>query len=99
MALDERARHELFSRVASALGAEAAETLMGYLPPVGWADVVTKHDVDQLREHTELRLELTEQRVLANLRSEMAAQTRTLLFAMIGVMLALTSAILAAVKI
>lgn len=35
MALDERARHELFLRLEQALGPESAETLMELLPPVG----------------------------------------------------------------
>ncbi|MHB8467746.1 MAG: hypothetical protein ACYDH6_18380 [Acidimicrobiales bacterium] len=117
MAVDERARHELFSQLESALGPQAAETLMAYLPPVGWADVATKHDlrefelrIDQRFEISEQRLlattrdldqrlEITEQRLLATLRGEMAAQTRTLLFAMIGVMFTFTSAVLAAVKL
>lgn len=37
MALDERARHELYLRLEQALGPDAATTLMEHLPPVGWA--------------------------------------------------------------
>jgi hypothetical protein len=47
MALDERSRHELYLRLEETLGPEAATTLMEHLPPVGWADVATKRDVDQ----------------------------------------------------
>jgi hypothetical protein len=36
MAIDERARYELFSRLEPALGPEAADTLMGHLPRTGW---------------------------------------------------------------
>ena len=50
MALDERARHELFLRLEEALGPESAETLMEMLPPVGWADVATKRDLDAVEE-------------------------------------------------
>jgi len=113
MAIDERARHELFSRLESVLGPDAAETLMTHLPPVGWADVATKHDLQQLEarldqrfelvdqrfELVDQRFELFEQRTLATLRGELAGQTRTMLFAMIGVMFTLTSAVLAAVKL
>jgi len=52
MAIDERARHELYLRLEQHLGAEAASTLMEHLPPAGWADVATKRDLDHLREVT-----------------------------------------------
>jgi hypothetical protein len=35
-------------RLEQALGPESAERLMELLPPVGWADVVTKRDLDAL---------------------------------------------------
>lgn len=47
MAIDERARHNLYQRLEEHLGAEAASTLMEHLPPTGWADVTTKRDLDQ----------------------------------------------------
>ena len=53
MAIDERARHELYLRLEEHLGAEAATTLMEHLPPVGWADVATKRDLDQLANRLE----------------------------------------------
>ena len=62
MALDERARHELFLRLEQVLGAESAETLMEMLPPVGWADVATKRDLDALEERMNLRFEQFELR-------------------------------------
>lgn len=30
------------------MGSDSAETLMSLLPPVGWADVATKHDLAAL---------------------------------------------------
>ena len=56
MAVDERARHQLYLRLEEQLGAEAASTLMEHLPPVGWADVSTKRDLDHLADR--LRAEL-----------------------------------------
>jgi hypothetical protein len=44
MAIDERARHQLYLRLEEHLGAEAATTLMEHLPPAGWAEVATKRD-------------------------------------------------------
>lgn len=34
--------------------------MMGMLPPVGWADVATKRDLDQQRKLLELRIESTD---------------------------------------
>lgn len=62
MVLDERARHELFLRLEAALGPESAETLMEMLPPVGWADVATKRDLDALEDRMNLRFDLVDQR-------------------------------------
>ena len=55
MTVDERSRHELYRRLEEVLGPEAATTLIEHLPPVGWADVATKHDLSALEERTELR--------------------------------------------
>ncbi len=52
MSLTEEGRHQLHSSLIRAIGADAANTLMEMLPPVGWADVATKHDLDQLRAAT-----------------------------------------------
>ena len=48
MAIDERARHRLFERLEAVLGPDEAAILMEHLPPVGWADVATKRDLDAL---------------------------------------------------
>ena len=99
MTIDERARHDLYDQLTASIGADAADTLMGYLPPVGWADVATKRDLDLTKSEilATLRGEMADLR--GDLRGEMAAQTRTLLFAMVSVMLVLSSTILAAVKL
>jgi hypothetical protein len=93
MGIDERARHDLFLRLEQVLGSEEATTLMEHLPPTGWADVATKRDLDQLAALTKRDLDhfaasvkkdmdTLEQRVLATLRAEMNAQTRTMIHAM-----------------
>lgn len=98
MALDERALHQLFLRLEQALGPESAETLMELLPPVGWADVVTKHDLDALEERMNLRFEVSEQKLLAAFRGELLAQSnaissqmRTLVFANVGYVLSIAA--------
>jgi hypothetical protein len=87
------------------LGAESAETLMEMMPPVGWADVATKRDLDALEERMNLRFEIVDQRFealerkfLAALRGELlaqsnviTAQTRTLLLANVGTVVSLAA--------
>jgi hypothetical protein len=58
MAFDERTRHQLYLRLEEVLGPEEATILMEHLPPVGWADVATKRDLQLLR--TEFRADLQE---------------------------------------
>jgi hypothetical protein len=113
MALDERARHELFLRLEEVLGPESAETLMEMMPPVGWADVATKHDLDALEERMNLRFELVDQRfellehkLLAALRGELlgqanliSAQTRTLVIANVGTILSMAALAFGAAKL
>src|SRR5690242_18343125 len=48
MAAGERERRELQEALVGTIGPDPTDTLLGYLPPVGWADVVTKRDLDAL---------------------------------------------------
>jgi hypothetical protein len=48
-------RHRLHTTLGRVLGDDAAGTLMSHLPPVGWADVATKQDLEHLREHMDAR--------------------------------------------
>lgn len=74
MVLDERSRHELYLRLEATLGTDAADTMMEHLPPVGWADVATRRDLDTaeaalrqdlggLEERTSLRIGASEDRM------------------------------------
>jgi len=71
MAIDEGSRHRLFKRLESLLGEEEASTLMAHLPPVGWADVATKHDLEQLElrmdARFDARLHQLESRLIRNM--------------------------------
>jgi hypothetical protein len=67
MAVDERRRHEMYLAFEELVGGEVAATMMEHLPPVGWADVATKHDME--REIALLRAEM--QAGFADLRTEM----------------------------
>jgi hypothetical protein len=54
--VDERKRHALYKRLEEVLDGEHADTVMELLPPVGWADVATKHDLDLKLEALEARM-------------------------------------------
>jgi hypothetical protein len=62
MVVDERARRELYERAEVALGRDGADTMMALLPPVGWADVVTRHDLDQKTDAVDRRFDAVNQR-------------------------------------
>ena len=60
MAISEESRHEMYVKLEEVLGAQVAATVMEHLPPVGWADVATKRDLESLRVdfRSELRGEI-----------------------------------------
>jgi hypothetical protein len=99
MALDERSRHELYLRLAETLGPEAATTLMEHLPPVGWADVATKRDLDQ--SAALLRSDLGQQadRMRAEFYKTLAEQTRIIVLANIGTIVAVAGLVYGAARL
>jgi hypothetical protein len=94
MTIDERQRYQLHQSLETHLGPEAAATLMAYLPPVGWADVATKRDLDnlghQLRAEiagvrTDLRTEIAGVRIeIAGVRTEIHKVARTMTLTMVS---------------
>ena len=62
MAVDERNRLQLAEALKRALGDEEGITLMELLPPVGWADVATKHDLLALESRIDARFEIVDAR-------------------------------------
>jgi hypothetical protein len=82
----EAGRHLLYEKISTEWGQEYAEELMSYLPPVGWADVATKHDLDA--QTVLLRSEMNT--LAAELRGEMQKGFASQLRWMIGTMIAMT---------
>lgn len=80
MPVDEASRHRLFNRLEEVLGAEDAVTLMSSLPSFPIEELATKRD-----------LELLEHRILATIRHDISNQTRTLVFALVGVVISISS--------
>lgn len=80
MSVMERRRHALREWVKQSGDEEVAETLMDLLPPVGWADVATKRDLDVMGG--ELRAELG--KGLSDLRADLQRDLRLQAFWLIG---------------
>lgn len=80
MSIDERKRHALYQRLDDVLEEEHADTLMELLPPVGWADVATKRDLD-------LKLDALEARLAARFTAELHGALRRQLWAILGALL------------
>jgi hypothetical protein len=69
MSVDERSRLQLAEAAKRVFGADEGITLMELLPPVGWADVATKHDLLALEGRMDARFESLEGRLDARFES------------------------------
>jgi hypothetical protein len=91
-------RRELFVALEQSLGPVPAATLMDLLPPVGWADVARRSDVDNLR--IELRGEMTELRgEMAKMNARFDGLIPRVILANIPVMFGVAGLVLAAAKL
>ena len=91
MSITEASRFQLRTAIGQILSEEAADTLMELLPPVGWADVATKTDIQHLRDEMQhlrdelkgdmLNLQLT---IEVNVRKLIHEQTKWLITTMIA---------------
>ena len=62
VAVSEESRHHLYQRLEEVLGSKEATVLMEHLPPVGWADVATKRDLDALEVRVGMRFDRMDER-------------------------------------
>ncbi len=115
MAVDEESRHRLYQRLEQVLGRAEAGALMEYLPPVGWADVATRRDLDALEDRIGLRFTLVDQRFMHLERrierielqldgvgaqlGGLRAEFRRTMLAVLSMMVVLVAAMVAAVKL
>jgi len=84
MSVDERRRKTLYDALEARIGPEAADTMMGLLPPVGWADVATRRDLEALR---------------SDLSAEMERGLRRMIQWNVGTVLAMAGIVLAIVRL
>ena len=54
MSISEAQRYEIYESMKAHHGENVANNLMSLLPPVGWADVATKHDIESVHRDIEL---------------------------------------------
>lgn len=61
--ITEGQRHRIYEAFRASHGDEVANGLMELLPPVGWADVATTHDLAALEQRMNLRFEALKERM------------------------------------
>ena len=98
MSITEAERHEIYESLKNQHGEKVASNLMSMLPPVGWADVATKTDVQSevhalrtdlhaLEAKLEGRMDRLEGRMdvmAADLRTEMHVSIRNQTWALVA---------------
>ena len=63
MSVTESERHQLFTWFEEHMGRERAATMMNLVPPVGWAEVATRHDLDELDGRLTTRIDALESKL------------------------------------
>jgi hypothetical protein len=91
VAISEEARHDLYQGLEELLGHERATTLMEHLPPVGWADVATRRDLEHLDMKFDIKLEATEARLSALIDRRLSEAVRVQVFTTLGSVMAAVS--------
>jgi hypothetical protein len=84
MSISEASRFQLRTAIGQILDEEAADTLMELLPPVGWADVATKTDLQYLRDELKGDMHALQLTIEATLEKRLHEQTKWLITTMIA---------------
>ena len=84
MTVTEEDRYHLHQQLDEAVGEKGANTAMELLPPVGWAEVATNRDLDQLGERLEGRIERVELRIRADFEKSLRQLQTDMLSAIVA---------------
>ena len=63
MSITEAQRYQVYESMKASHGDDVALSLMAMLPPVGWADVATKHQLSALESHLTAELASTRREI------------------------------------
>ena len=67
MAVTQESRYRMHQRLDDVLGAESAATLMEHLPPTGWGDLATKHDLAHVHDSLSQRIDHLDEKLSARI--------------------------------
>ena len=81
------------AQLVETIGADVADTLMDYLPPVGWSDVARQSDLDHAVQMLRLEMQAVESRLLAHMSDKFASQTRWFMASQLALVVAVIGSI------
>ena len=84
MSITEASRFQLRTAIGQILSEEAADTLMELLPPVGWANVATKTDLQHLRDELKTNIQALQLSFETTLEKRLHEQTKWFITTMIA---------------
>ena len=76
MSITEASRFQLRTAIGQILSEEVADTLMELLPPVGWADIATKTDLQHLRDELKADIQALQLSIETTLEKRLHEQTK-----------------------
>ena len=91
--MTDEARHELYKALEEVIGLHAT-TLMGGLPPSGWADVATERDLERLEAKVDAKIE----RRIGDVERQIHDLQRNLFFGIVTMQTAFLGIVIAVVR-
>ena len=93
MEVTEYDRHQLFVWFEERMGPERAATMMNLIPPIGWFELASKHDLVELEGRLDARIDTQlaqlESSLMRGFVTWLLASQATVVTVMVGLLLAL----------